>query len=240
MTTKRLTPSQPEDTAAIHLAAFDLDGTLTEGGSVFAFLVAAVGRARVTRASLRLSLGLVLAALRGGPTADRVKQELFIRTLGGLSLLEAQKLAETYGHEHLRSHVRPQVVEALERHRAAGHQLMIVSASPAIYVQVIARALGIEDIAATNLAVDGAGRLTGAYEGANCRGEEKLARLQSVITSLDKGSGVTLWAYGNSRGDLRMLHAARYPVYVGKLGILSPLRKFPRLRSSPDPRDYSA
>ncbi|MEI6453846.1 MAG: HAD-IB family hydrolase [Actinomycetes bacterium] len=240
MTTQNSKPSQLEGVSTVHLAAFDLDGTLTEGGSVFAFLVAAVGRARVLRASLRLCIGLGLAALRGGSTADRVKQELFIRTLGGLSLPEAQKIAEAYGHEHLRSHLRPKVVEALERHRVAGHQLMIVSASPAVYVQIIAKGLGIDAIAATNLEVDEAGRLTGAYEGANCRGEEKLARLQSVITELDEGQGVTLWAYGNSRGDLRMLNAAHYPVYVGKLGILSPLRKFPRLRSSPEPRDFLA
>ena len=114
-----------------HLAAFDLDGTLTEGGSVFPFLVAVAGLPRVLATSLLL----------------------------------------------------------------AGH-----------------------------------------YEGANCRGEEKLARLERWREQLDEGHGVVLWAYGNSRGDQRMLEAADHPVYVGKLGVLSPLRRFPRLSESPDPR----
>ena len=38
-----------------------------------------------------------------------------------------------------------------------------------------------------------------------------------------------LWAYGNSRGDLRLLNAADHGVDAGKLGPLGRLRRFPRL-----------
>jgi phosphoserine phosphatase len=38
-----------------------------------------------------------------------------------------------------------------------------------------------------------------------------------------------LYAYGNSRGDRRMLSAADHPVDCGQLGTLGALRAFPRL-----------
>jgi hypothetical protein len=38
-----------------------------------------------------------------------------------------------------------------------------------------------------------------------------------------------LWAYGNSRGDLRLLEAADHGVDVGRLGHFGRLRRFPRL-----------
>ena len=41
--------------------------------------------------------------------------------------------------------------------------------------------------------------------------------------------GPEVWAYGNSRGDLRMLRAADVGVNVGRLGRLGRLRRFPGL-----------
>ena len=43
-----------------------------------------------------------------------------------------------------------------------------------------------------------------------------------------------LWAYGNSRGDLRLLDAADHGVDAGRLGRLGRLRHFPTLVSLPD------
>ena len=91
---------------------------------------------------------------------------------------------------------------------------------------------GFDGVVATRLAVSG-GILTGGYEGVNCRGTEKYARLLSHLRThgLLAGGGdkVELWAYGNSRGDLRLLNAADHGVDASLLGPLGRLRKFPRL-----------
>ena len=76
---------------------------------------------------------------------------------------------------------------------------------------------------ATRLAVGGGGLLTGGYEGKNCRGAEKYARLvvhlrAHGLLSEDGGEQPVLWAYGNSRGDLRLLNAADHGVDAGRLG----------------------
>ena len=44
-----------------------------------------------------------------------------------------------------------------------------------------------------------------------------------------------LWAYGNSRGDLRMLGAADVGVNVGRLGRFGRLRAFSSLPRCPEP-----
>jgi len=110
--------------------------------------------------------------------------------------------------------------------------VVIVSASPECYVRPAGALLGFDGVVATRLAVSG-GILTGAYEGVNCRGTEKYARLLSHLRThgLLAGGGdqVELWAYGNSRGDLRLLNAADHGVDASLLGPLGRLRKFPRL-----------
>ena len=80
----------------------------------------------------------------------------------------------------------------------------------------------------------GGGLLTGGYEGKNCRGAEKYARLvvhlrAQGLLSNNGGEQPVLWAYGNSRGDLRLLNAADHGVDAGRLGPLGRLRRFPRL-----------
>lgn len=92
-----------------------------------------------------------------------------------------------------------------------------MSASPDVYIREAGAILGADQVIATRLAVEGEGMLTGRYEWANCRGEEKLRRLRVWLDADGTGSG-DLWAYGNSRGDLRLLSAADIGVNVGRLG----------------------
>lgn len=133
----------------------------------------------------------------------------------------------------MRRHLRRDVRARLEWHLARGDKVVVVSASPESYVGPAADLLGADGFLATRLAVDPSGRLTGGYEGKNCRGTEKYIRLVGWLRSeglLAAGSPQpVLWAYGNSRGDLRLLEAADHPVDAGRLGRLGRLRRFPRL-----------
>ena len=106
--------------------------------------------------------------------------------------------------------------------------MVIVSASPELYVGVAAERLGADAVIATRLAVDDRQLLTGRYEGLNCRGEEKIQRLRRWIEQ-SGDPPARVWAYGNSRGDLKMLGAADIGVDVGRLGRLGRLHAFPRL-----------
>jgi phosphatidylglycerophosphatase C len=220
-------------TPSTTVAAFDFDGTLARGGSVFPFLVSLRGWGPVLRSVVELSPKLLRAALVGGAAADDTKQRLFTRLLGGLPSDLVNERAATFANEHLTRRLRHDARRRLQWHQSQGHHVVIVSASPELYVQRAGEILGVDGVLATRLAVGGGGLLTGGYEGQNCRGAEKYARLVVHLRSHGLLGGVDdqpeLWAYGNSRGDLRLLRAADHGVDAGLLGPLGRLRRFPRL-----------
>jgi phosphatidylglycerophosphatase C len=213
------------------VAAFDFDGTLTDGGSVFDFLAAVTDRATVARASVALAPRLAHAAIAGGTVADRTKEALFVRILAGTEAARFAQIGDEFAAAHLTGNLRPEVRRRLDWHRGRGDHVVVVSASPAAYIGPAAERLGADGAIATHLAVDDAGRLTGRYDGGNCRGEEKIRRLRLWMAEIGL-EGAHLWAYGNSRGDLRMLRAADTGVNVGRLGRLGQLRDFPGLEET--------
>ena len=210
------------------VAAFDFDGTLTKGGSVFDFLSEVAGPRPVLTATMALGPRLVHAAVVGGTVADATKELLFRRVLAGVAEAQVGRVATQFAGTHLAKHLRDDVRQRFDWHRQRGDKVVIVSASPEVYVREVGTLLGADGVVATHLAVGDDGRLTGRYDGTNCRGEEKIRRLRQWIES----AGVDparLWAYGNSRGDLRMLRAADIGVNVGRLGPFGKLRSFPSL-----------
>jgi phosphatidylglycerophosphatase C len=224
------------------VAAFDFDGTLTRGGSVWPFLVALRGWRRVVQAALALTPQLVAAALLGGARADDAKEALFRRTLAGLPADEGAKRGADFARAHYRRHARADVRERMEWHRARGHRLVIVSASLDCYLEAVGEELDVDAVVATRLAVGADGLLTGGYEGRNCRGEEKLARVRQWMADTTEAGAIggVLWAYGNSDGDKRLLGAADVGVDVGRLGRLGALRAFRRLSDLPDDPEVTA
>lgn len=220
------------------VAAFDFDGTLTDRGSVWPFLAALGGRRRLWTAAIRLAPRLVSGAIVGGHHADEAKELLFEAVLSGLPAKPAAADAAAFARRHFAGHARKDTVARLRAHQAAGHLVVIVSASPELYLRAVASDLGVVGLIATGLAVDTSGRLTGCYDGANCRGEAKRDRLQAWVAQVaaEQGAAPRLWAYGNSAGDQAMLASADVPVDVGRLGRLGRLRRFPRLADVPAPQ----
>jgi phosphatidylglycerophosphatase C len=220
------------DSPAPVVAAFDLDGTLTEGGSVFLWLRRLAGTFTTYRVALRLLVPLTVGAIRSNRWADSAKERLFHSLLAGRDVEQLAKVSREFALEHLEHEGRSALIERLDWHRTQGHDVVIVSASPQIYVDVIAEALRADGALGTRLAVDPRGRLTGSYLGKNCRGSEKMRRLSEWIESRHYPAEPVIYAYGNSRGDRRLLAGATYPFNAGKLGRLGALRKFPRMRSA--------
>lgn len=228
---KDMAPSPLFDTVPA-VAAFDLDGTITEGGSVVHWLCAIAGRTAVRASVLRHGPALFAGAVRSGHTADTAKESLFSSVLAGRDHRDVDEVSAYFADAHLAKAIRPEVAARLGAHLDAGHLVVLVSASPALYVQRIAAAMGAHGTAATELAVTPDGTLTGCYAGRNCRGTEKLRKLRELLATLgapDTGPERLLYAYGNSRGDLRLMSAADRPVDVSRLGRLGRLGRFPRL-----------
>ncbi len=205
------------------------------------------GRDAVLSAGIALLPKLVRAALFGGAAADEAKEALFVRTLAGRPAEQIAADAAVFGVSHYRRRHRTKVRARLDWHRRQGHRVVVVSASPETYVRAAAAELGVDGVVATRLAVDDKGRLTGRFQGRNCRGAEKLQRLEQWMEAASHpahdGEGAHdgasqamhdpphpyLWAYGNSAGDFEMLQAADIGVDAGRLGRFGKLRRFRRL-----------
>jgi phosphatidylglycerophosphatase C len=97
-----------------------------------------------------------------------------------------------------RAHLRPTALAMIEAHRAAGDRLVLLSASPDLYVPRIGRLLGFERTVCTGIRWQGE-RLDGALATANRRGPEKLRCLEEIRASYP---GLPTIAYGNSYSDL--------------------------------------
>lgn len=199
------------------VAAFDFDGTITRGDTLLPFLMRTRGRARTARAILAISVA-VTRSMAGGGFRDAAKEALVLRLLAGQPVEPLEEAAESFADHLVAERLRPGTFERIERHRAAGHELVVVSASPELYVAPVARRLGFDAALGTRLEVGPDGRLTGRLVGRNCRGPEKVRRLQEWLT----GDAQVVVAYGDSRGDREMLALA------GEGGVWLPRRRWAR------------
>ena len=187
------------------VAAFDLDGTLAERDTLVPYLRMTVGVPRLCTA-LGLSSFKLLRARFDRELRDAAKEAVLAATIGGMSEVALRSIGTRYAPTVA---LNEPIVEKLRAHQLAGHETVVVSASPTIYVDAIAALLGIDAVVATALeVVDGC--VTGRFDGRNCRADEKLRRLEDWLA----GREVELHAYGNSPDDDAMLERADHPVWV--------------------------
>jgi len=188
--------------AAAALVAFDFDGTLTVRDSFTAFLRWRAGPALYGLGLARLlpaALAYLIHRDRG-----RIKAAAARVFLHGLTRERLEAEARAFASAALPSLMRPDARAAWDDWGRRGVRRVIVTASPVTVVRPFAEALGAEEIIGTELAYDAQGRVTGAFTTANCRGPEKVRRLEARF-----GPGVRLLAaYGDTAGDREMLALA--------------------------------
>jgi phosphatidylglycerophosphatase C len=195
------------------LVAFDFDGTLTVRDSFMAFLRWRVSGRRWVIGMTRLAPAL--ARYAADRDRERLKTAAVAEFLTGVPAAALAAQAERYAEAAWTRLVRPDALACWAQWRAQGARLAIVTASPEITVAPFARRLGADDLLGTRLALDGAGRIAGTFDGANCRGAEKVERLRARF-----GPEVRLAAaYGDTSGDTEMLAIADTPgwrVFTGR------------------------
>ena len=187
------------------IAAFDFDGTLTSRDSYTAFLRWRAGDAAYAEGLVALAPAL----LRWLGDRDRgaLKAAASRRFLSGAPRDRLEREADAFAHARFDSLLRPDALDAWRAHGEAGDLRAIVTASPETVVAPFAARLGADRLIGTRLAFDGDGRATGGFDGANCRGAEKVARLRATF-----GDDVRLAAaYGDTSGDREMLALAKRP-----------------------------
>ena len=196
------------------IAAFDLDGTLTTRDCVVPFLRQVAGTPRLVAGVAAHPIDASRALVRRDRDAFKVLASH--AAFAGRALGDVEPRAEEFAAMVHSNWMRSDTVRSLDAHLQAGDQVVIVSASYAIYVEPLAVLLGAHQALATRLAVGADGRLTGELDGPNCRGPEKIRRLHDWLDTTHGGRAmVDLIAYGDSPGDRELLADADEPHWIG-------------------------
>lgn len=192
------------ETAKTWVALFDLDGTITWRDTLLPFLLGFVRRRPHSALGLwRLPLAL------GRYWQDRDRGDLKSSVIRMLMRNEKRAVLDAWAQDfvaqmRLQQRFRPLALNVVEAHRAAGDHLVLLSASPDLYVPRIGQLLGFERTLCTEVEWQGE-RLDGRLKTPNRRGEEKL-RCLAWLREQYPGSPVI--AYGNSASDLDHLRQA--------------------------------
>jgi HAD superfamily hydrolase (TIGR01490 family) len=180
------------------IALFDLDGTLIAWDCQLLFRHFVLRREPWRGIFLPVFLAfLPFTGLLGAGGMKRV-------FLSYLWKMDPEDLAE-YSREFAKSlmpAIYPELREKLEQHRAAGHFLILASASPEFYVAEIGRELGFDLTLGTPVEL---GSFFPDLE--NHKGSAKVDRLQAILPTAYFQSGKLLNCHGytDSTADLPML-----------------------------------
>ena len=129
-----------------------------------------------------------------GPAQAQAAHERFMRTVIGPA-------------------IRPEALALVEQHKARGEEVVIVTATNEFVARPIARAFGVEELIAVELARGQDGWITGEISGVPSAREGKVQRVTQWLAArgLDL-SAVEATFYSDSINDLPLLEAVDRPV----------------------------
>lgn len=187
------------------IAVFDVDGTLLRGDTMLhcARLLrtppALIGRIlRFVPSLLRRAVGLIST----GQFKERFLRVFITDDPQLESIVEGPLTALLLRRLH------PPAIERLRWHQSRGDRVILCTASPVVLLRPLAERLGVELIGTQLKQLNG--RWLPELDGPNCKGPEKVRRLELELGPLDAS---LLEAYGDSRGDRELLQLSQRPHY---------------------------
>lgn len=133
------------------------------------------------------------------------------RGRGADELLAAQR---RFVEQVARPALRDTALALVQRHREAGDEIAIVTATNEFVTRPIADLFDVEVLLATELERDAAGRVTGAIRGVPCFRDGKIARVQQWLAAQGRtlGDFERCTFYSDSTNDLPLLEHVSHPV----------------------------
>lgn len=153
---------------------------------------------------LQYTLGIV--------NADRVAEEA-LRAFRGKREAWMIESCDKWFQDYVLEHVCAAGRQAVERHRALGEVVAIVTGATPYAARPLARELGIDHVVCTELEIDAAGCFTGRVSPPLCYGIGKIARL-AAIAECEGFALEDATFYSDSITDLPLLERVATPIVV--------------------------
>jgi HAD superfamily hydrolase (TIGR01490 family) len=199
----------------MNLALFDLDNTLLAGDSDFEWAQFLIGKGVLDREVHEARNIEFYDQYKVGTLDIHAFLDFQLAPLARHTRVEL----DAWHREFVATRIRPQIGAAaralVEKHRAAGDLLAIVTATNSFVTGPIAREFGIPHLIATIPAQEN-GRFTGKPRGMPSFREGKITRVDAWLEShgLWLGSFTQSWFYSDSHNDLPLLEKVTNPVAV--------------------------
>lgn len=181
------------------IAFFDFDGTITTKDTLLEFIKYCKGKAAFYAGFALYSPWLIAYKLKL-LSNQRAKEKMLRHFFGGMPADRFIQYCMDFTREVLPSLIRPKALQEIDKLKAAGAEVVVVSASPEYWLRHWCESVGVHCLATRLIVHDN--RITGKIDGNNCYGKEKVARIKSHY-NLDTFSSV--YCYGDTSGDKPML-----------------------------------
>lgn len=189
------------------IAFFDFDGTITRKDTLWEIIRFYRGSASLYAGIVQLLPSLIRFKLKL-ISAQSMKEQVLEYFFGEIDFTTFKHCCDDFCKNELPKLIRPQALAAIKEHQQSGHHVVVVTASAQDWVAPWCRAENIVCLG-TQLEVEHH-RITGKIQGINCNGEEKVNRIKKAYR-LENFN--TIYAYGDTSGDLPMLELAQHKNY---------------------------
>lgn len=194
------------------LAIFDLDNTLLAGDSDYLWGQFLVDRGIVDRDSYEAANRRFYDQYKAGSLDIRAFLRFSLKPLRENDPAQLQAWRTDFITTQIRPIIAPLSQELLDRHRARGDELLIITATNRFVTEPIAEELNIANLLATDPEiVDGV--YTGEVAGIPCFQGGKVERLQLWLQNRETRYGKQFF-YSDSHNDLPLLEQVDVPVAV--------------------------
>lgn len=192
------------------LVFFDLDGTISRRDTLIGYVWGYAWRHPWRLVGFLRVLPSLLAFATGRIDRGALKGALVRAVMGGSDRGTIEAWTQQYVPRLIGRGCFPDALRTIEAHRQAGHHLVLMTATVDLYVPVLARTLGFDEWICSVVGWQ-EDQLDGRLASRNVRGEEKAARLRTLVLALP---GRRLVGYGNSHADLPHLRLVDEAVLI--------------------------
>lgn len=204
-------------TMIVSVAAFDVDNTLTVRDCVVPFMRSVAGAGRLFRVMLS-DLGTTIHSVRRRDR-DALKAKFVQGIFSGRDAREVEALGIQFAVKVANRWLRDDVATRMRWHQGQGHVVILVSASLGAYLHPLGDLLEVDAVLCTEMEEE-SGVLTGNLIGKNCRGEEKVSRVQMWRKEAGIDVQSLVYAYGDSSGDKELLELFSQPTWVNDIDLV--------------------
>lgn len=196
----------------VSLAIFDLDNTLLGGDSDYLWGLFLIEHGIVERALYERENQRFYDEYRAGTLDIYAFLEFQLRPLAAHDMATLYGWRRQFMREQILPIVLPKARELVQRHRAQGDELLIITATNRFITEPIAAEFGISELLASDPEIRD-GRYTGRVKGIPCFREGKVTRLETWLGERSVNLEDS-WFYSDSHNDVPLLEKVSHAVAV--------------------------